>query len=43
VREFHVDPSFADTYPVGTVITTDVLGEAKNVRVMSRSKGKGFQ
>lgn len=43
VKEFHVDPLFADSYPVGTAITSEVLGDASRVRVMSRSKGKGFQ
>ena len=43
VKEFHVDASFADQYPVGSSLTWDMLKDVTNLRIVSRSKGKWFQ
>ena len=43
VKEFHVDPGFAEAHPVWSLITADILSDVESVRVFSRSKGKWFQ
>lgn len=43
VREFHIDPIFAENYPVGSKLTGDMFKDVTSLRVMSRSKGKWFQ
>jgi large subunit ribosomal protein L3 len=43
VTEFLVDPSFAEQYPVGSSFTAADLADVSSLRVVARSKGKGFQ
>lgn len=43
MSEFHVDPSFADANPVGTVLNLATLEGVETIRVTGISRGKGFQ
>jgi large subunit ribosomal protein L3 len=43
VREFRVDPSELEKFPIGSEVPLDVFKEGQYVDVLGTSKGKGFQ
>jgi large subunit ribosomal protein L3 len=43
VREFRVEPSELEKFPIGSEVPLDVFKEGQYVDVLGTSKGKGFQ